>query len=99
MPTYAYYCPANGRTVEVRHGIDQRISSWGELCYCAQIELGDTDVTAPVEKRIYAPAIAVPTSNTDAQLWLGWAPLFSPMTWSASATPSITGGTTSIHKC
>ncbi|MBT8446426.1 MAG: zinc ribbon domain-containing protein [Gammaproteobacteria bacterium] len=65
MPTYAYFCPANGRTVEVRHGIDHRIGSWGELCYCAQIDLGDTDVMAPVEKRIFAPAIAVPPGNSD----------------------------------
>ncbi len=65
MPTYTYYCPANDRTVEVRHGMDHRIESWGELCYAAQIELGDTDVLAPVEKRMSPPAIAVPPGNTD----------------------------------
>ena len=65
MPYYDYHCPANDRTVTVRHRIQQRLRTWGELCYAAQIPLGDTDVLAPVQKLITAPSIMKTTSNTD----------------------------------
>lgn len=65
MPYYDYHCPANDRTVTVRHRIQQRLTTWGELCYAAQIPLGDTDVFAPVQKLITAPSIMKTTSNTD----------------------------------
>ncbi len=63
MPCYDYRCPANGVTVEVRHPIAARLRYWMELCYAAQIPLGDTDPMAPVEKVISAPHIAIPTGN------------------------------------
>jgi hypothetical protein len=28
MPYYEYRCPANGRIVEVRHGMEERLGSW-----------------------------------------------------------------------
>ena len=31
MPTYDYYCPANARTLEVRHSMSEKLSTWGEL--------------------------------------------------------------------
>lgn len=52
MPTYDYRCVANGRLVEVRHHMNETVSTWGELCELAGIEPGDTAVTAPVEKLI-----------------------------------------------
>lgn len=52
MPAYDYYCKANGRTVEVRHKMSERITSWGELCERAGLPLGDTPASAPVEKLI-----------------------------------------------
>lgn len=64
MPTYDYYCEANGCTVEVTHTMDATLRTWGELCYVARIPLGDTDPMAPVRKRISAPAIAVPIANS-----------------------------------
>ncbi|MEX2481812.1 MAG: zinc ribbon domain-containing protein [Gammaproteobacteria bacterium] len=63
MPIYAYECPENGQVVEVRHKMDQRIRNWGELCFAAQIQLGDTPFEAPVRKRLMPPAIAIPTGN------------------------------------
>ncbi len=63
MPWYDYHCPANGRTVAVRHPIGTRLRIWGELCYAAQIPMGDTDPVAPVEKLISAPAVLVPVSD------------------------------------
>ncbi|MGR8919661.1 MAG: zinc ribbon domain-containing protein [Gammaproteobacteria bacterium] len=64
MPTYEYECSANGQVVEVRHKMDHVIRNWGELCFAAQIPLGDTDFEAPVAKRMSAPAIAVPLANS-----------------------------------
>ena len=64
MPVYTYECPANGQIIEVRHKMDQRIRNWGELCFAAQVPLGDTAFEAPVAKRLTPPAIAIPTGNS-----------------------------------
>ena len=50
MPIYTYLCEANGQSVEVRHGVDAEIRTWGELCYASQQPLGETDFLAPVRK-------------------------------------------------
>ena len=47
MPMYDYHCEANGRTVEVVHGMSTRFETWGELCAYARLERGDT----PAERR------------------------------------------------
>lgn len=54
MPTYEYRCEANGRLVEVRHNMAERLSTWGELCERAGIPPGKTDPAMPVEKLISA---------------------------------------------
>jgi predicted nucleic acid-binding Zn ribbon protein len=64
MPTYDYYCEANGRTIEVAHTVNATLRTWGEVCYVAQIPLGNTDPLASVRKLISAPAISVPIANT-----------------------------------
>jgi predicted nucleic acid-binding Zn ribbon protein len=64
MPTYDYHCAANGRTVEVYHPMDVVLHTWGEVCYAAQVSIGDTDFEAPVEKVLSAPAISIPISDT-----------------------------------
>ena len=65
MPVYIYHCEENGQTVEVRHGIDHELSTWGEVCYAAQVPLGETDFLSPVRKVLTPPGIAVPKSNAD----------------------------------
>ena len=66
MPTYTYQCEANGETVEVAHGADLEISTWGELCYVAQIPFGSVPPEAPVRRVVRsAPAIAVPEFNAE----------------------------------
>ena len=50
MPTYDYQCDNNGRVVEVRHGMNELLSSWGELCERAGIDGGDTPADSPVRK-------------------------------------------------
>ena len=66
MPLYDYCCEANGRTVEVIHPMDITLTTWGELCYTAQISLAETDPMAPVKKIFRtAPGIAVEASNSE----------------------------------
>lgn len=65
MPTYEYHCEANGRLVEVRHNMAERLSSWGELCERAGISPGRTDPAAPVEKLISAGFINAGTSTSE----------------------------------
>ena len=66
LPVYDYYCDANDRTVEVTHPIDVRLEHWGQLCYVAQIPMGDTDPLAPVRKVITSPpGVSIPISNSE----------------------------------
>jgi hypothetical protein len=65
MPAYDYFCEANGQTIEVVHTIHASLTTWGEVCYVAQIPLGDTDPLSPVRKVISAPAISIPTGNSE----------------------------------
>ena len=55
MPSYDYFCEANGQTVEVAHPVGVALHIWGEVCYVAQIPLGDTDPEAPVRRVITSP--------------------------------------------
>ena len=64
MPSYVYECEANGEVVEVRHKMSFVIRHWGELCFAAQIPLGDTEFEAPVRKRMSAAAIVTPLANS-----------------------------------
>jgi predicted nucleic acid-binding Zn ribbon protein len=52
MPSYDYRCSVNGRVVEVRHGINEKLANWGEVCATAGIELDGTAADAPVERLI-----------------------------------------------
>ena len=66
MPVYEYHCDENGLTVEVNHAMGAKIRTWGELCFAAQYELGETDPMAPVRRIITkAPGVAVPVSNSE----------------------------------
>ncbi len=64
MPNYDYFCEANGKTIEVNHRISESLSTWGEVCFTAQISLDDTDFEAPVRKVIRPVSVAIPTSNS-----------------------------------
>lgn len=55
MPYYEYHCARNGRTLEVRHGMDQRLATWGEVATRAGAELGDTPADEPVERVLSVP--------------------------------------------
>jgi hypothetical protein len=57
MPSYDYYCPANARTVEVRHGMNDNLSTWGELCEKGRIDPGDTPPASPIRRLITGGAV------------------------------------------
>jgi len=57
MPSYDYRCEANGRVVEVRHGMNERLATWGEVCEKAGIDPGETGAEAPVTRLISGGSI------------------------------------------
>jgi predicted nucleic acid-binding Zn ribbon protein len=63
MPSYDYYCEVNGRTVQVRHGMNIVLKTWGEVCYAGQVPMGDTEFMAPVRKVLSVPGISLPEGN------------------------------------
>lgn len=63
MPRYDYHCPDNDFIVEVRHGINERLKTWGEVCERAQIDPKGTALDTPVELVVYAPALSFPKGN------------------------------------
>lgn len=65
MPRYDYHCESNGRTLEVRHGIAERVLTWGELCARAGVPRGETAAEAPVELVIHAPALGFPRTDSE----------------------------------
>lgn len=62
MPSYDYRCDANDRVVEVRHSINEKLATWGEVCEKARIDLGDTAADAPVKRLISGGAIVSSSS-------------------------------------
>lgn len=66
MPNYDYFCQENSKTIEVNHPMGVMLTTWGEICYVAQIPLGDTNPLAPVKRVIRsAPGVAVATFNSE----------------------------------
>ena len=57
MPYYEYRCVSNGRTLEVRHGMHERLATWGELAQRAGTELGTTPANAPIERLMSVPEV------------------------------------------
>ena len=57
MPTYEYFCAANGRTVEVSHRMAEQLQNWGELCSRAGIGPGRTRAATLVRRLISGAAV------------------------------------------
>jgi len=57
MPTYEYFCDANNQSVEVLHSMHKTLSTWGELCDCAGIDIGKTEHQASIEKKLSAVSL------------------------------------------
>ena len=52
MPSYDYRCEANGRVVEVRHTMSEKLTTWGEVCAQAGLDLDGKDIDTD-----FAPAL------------------------------------------
>ncbi|MCP3867956.1 MAG: zinc ribbon domain-containing protein [Gammaproteobacteria bacterium] len=63
MPTYDYYCDANGTTLEVKHKISENVTSWGELCTRTHSNPGTTPADSPVRRLITGSAIVSSTGS------------------------------------
>jgi len=50
MPTYDYHCEQKNRTLEARHGMQEQLHTWGELCERTGESLGDTPANASIKK-------------------------------------------------
>ena len=66
MPHYEYRCASNGQTLEVRHGMDERLSTWGERASRAGADPGETPADAPVERLMSAPVPLTASPGGDA---------------------------------
>ena len=60
MPTYEYFCEANGQTVEVIHSMRDELETWGELCKLAEIEHGVTPKDSPIIRQLSAISSLIP---------------------------------------
>jgi predicted nucleic acid-binding Zn ribbon protein len=65
MPYYEYRCDANGKTIEVRHGMNEQLETWGEVVARAGEDAADTPAGASVERLMSAP-VPLTESGSDA---------------------------------
>ena len=52
MATYDYHCMENGQVIEVKHSMNEKLTTWGEVCANAGKDLGNTSADTPVERLI-----------------------------------------------
>jgi predicted nucleic acid-binding Zn ribbon protein len=55
MPYYEYHCASNGRTLEVRHSMSERLTTWGQVARAAGLDADETPADAPVERLMSTP--------------------------------------------
>ncbi|HQO58504.1 MAG TPA: hypothetical protein PLT76_07255 [Candidatus Omnitrophota bacterium] len=60
MSFYHYFCPENGRTVEVHHPMNVRLGTWAAVCILARIDPGGTPGSSPVQRLISRAAPMTP---------------------------------------
>lgn len=57
---YEYFCKSNRRSVKVRHGMNERLTTWSELCKLSGESIGDTDPLAEVTRVVTGGSLALP---------------------------------------
>ncbi len=61
MPlSYEYYCPANGKTFSLQHGMQEEIKTWAELCQRLDLLDSSAEPTAEVHRVISGGVLALP---------------------------------------
>ena len=64
MPYYEYHCASNGRTLEVRHSMSERLETWSQVAEVAGFDVGETPADAPVERLLSTP-VPITGSGSD----------------------------------
>ena len=64
MPTYEYYCEANGKTIEVMHSMSRELETWGEVCELVEKDCGETPQESPIIRQLSAIASLLPKGGT-----------------------------------
>jgi hypothetical protein len=86
MLTYEYHCERNRKTVQVRHGIREKIATWGELRQRAGLPADDTPDDATVERLIFGGQLASVNGGTPSSVEAAKAAL--PMMSGCCGNPS-----------
>jgi predicted nucleic acid-binding Zn ribbon protein len=68
MPYYEYRCDANGKTIEVRHGMNEQLKTWGEVVARAGQDAAGTPVESSVERLMSA---SVPLTGSGSEAGFG----------------------------
>jgi hypothetical protein len=75
MLTYQYHCQANNRTVEIQHGMKERLATWAEVCERAGIDIGQTSKDAPVERLISGGLLGMVAGGTQSSASVNGLPM------------------------
>ncbi len=67
MPTYDYRCESNGQVVEARHGMNEALTTWGELCARTGIDLGSTPADSPIRRLVTGGNVVRSSTLGDAE--------------------------------
>jgi len=65
MPTYDYHCAENNRVVEVKHSINDKFKTWGEVCANTGMDLGATSAESPVQRLITGGQVVSSLKNPE----------------------------------
>ncbi len=65
MPNYDYKTKNFDKVVNVRHPVDMEVEIWGQVCFLAQISLGEIPYDEPVYKILSPTKIIKAHSNSE----------------------------------
>ena len=65
MPNYDYKTKNFDKVVNVRHPVDMEVEIWGQVCFLAQISLGEIPYDEPVYKILSPTRIIKAHSNSE----------------------------------
>lgn len=68
MPTYDYICAANEMVVEVKHRMNEGLTTWGELCERTGTDPGNTPADSPVARLATGGQVVKSSSLGDADM-------------------------------
>lgn len=67
MPSYDYRCEANQQVYEVKHSMQETLTTWAELCRVAELDPGDIAPDTPVTRLIRTGGVVKSSSLKNPQ--------------------------------